>query len=90
MGKTLIDKFSLLHFASGIIAYFFGIPLVLWILIHTSFEIIENMTQSIKFIDNYLFFWPGGKKFPDSWINSIGDTMFAILGWLVADLISKI
>lgn len=90
MGNTFVDRFSLLHFATGIVAYFFGVPLVLWILIHISFEILENMDQSIKFIDNYFFFWPGGKKKADEIINSVGDTFFAILGWLVAYWVSKI
>jgi hypothetical protein len=90
MGKTFTDKFSLLHFATGIVAYFFGVPLVLWILLHISFEIIENMPQSVKFIDKYLLFWPGGKKYPDYVINSIGDTFYAILGWLIAYLVSNL
>ena len=89
MGKTFIDKFSLLHFATGIIAYFFGISLVMWILIHVTFEILENTNEGVYFIDNYLSFWPGGKKYPDSVINSLGDEIFAILGWLVAYWISS-
>jgi len=89
MGERFVDKYSLLHFASGIIAYFFGIPLLIWILLHISFEILENRNDSIYFIDKYLFFWPGGKKFADSTINSIGDTFFAVAGWLFADWISK-
>ena len=90
MGKTFVDKFSLLHFAVGIVAYFFGVPLLLWILIHLAFEILENMPQSVTFIDQFVFFWPGGKKESDTIINSIGDTFFAILGWLVAYWVSNV
>jgi hypothetical protein len=84
MGKTFSDQFSILHFATGIVAYFLGVPLLLWIMIHLIFEIVENMSQSIYFIDHYLTFWPGGKKYPDSLINSIGDEFYAILGWVFA------
>jgi hypothetical protein len=90
MGNNFTDRFSLLHFATGIIAYFFGVPLLFWILLHTTFEILENMPDGVSFLDNYIFFWPGGKKAPDSIINITGDTFYAILGWLVADWISKI
>jgi hypothetical protein len=83
MGNLFIDKFSLLHLASGIVAYYFHIPLVLWILIHVSFEILENTPDGIYFIDHYIKIWPGGKKSPDSLINSLGDDFFAIIGWLI-------
>ena len=84
MGKYFIDRFSLLHMATGIISYFFGIKFIWWFIIHLLFEIIENLPSSIKFIDNYITIWPGGKKHPDSVINSIGDQTFAMIGWLLA------
>ena len=34
------------------------------------------------FITNYLTFWPGGKKKADTIINSLGDNVSAMLGWL--------
>lgn len=90
MGNYLFDKFTYLHFASGIIAYFFKIKLSIWILIHTLFEIIENSSFGIYFINKYLFFWPGGKPKSDSLFNSLGDGLGAILGWLSAYFINYI
>jgi hypothetical protein len=89
MGKYLIDQFSLLHFASGVMAYFWGIGFINWIIIHTFFEIFENTKQGVYFIDTYLTIWPGGKKSPDTLLNSIGDTIFAILGFIIAKYLDK-
>jgi hypothetical protein len=33
--------------------------------------------------------WPGGKPEPDNLTNMIGDTIFCILGWIMAYLIDK-
>ena len=84
MGKLLFDQYTYLHFAVGIIAYFWGIKLLGWIFIHLSFEIIENTQYGINFINNYLYFWPGGKPKPDTIINIVGDNVGALLGWLSA------
>ena len=61
MGLNFIDQYSYLHFASGIIAYFFDISLLYWLIIHTVFEIMENTENGIFIINKYLTFWPGGK-----------------------------
>ena len=82
MGKTFMDKYSYLHFVTGALIYYWGISLPIWLVIHTLFEIFENTKAGIHFIDKYITFWPGGKKYGDALINSIGDTVFAILGWL--------
>lgn len=84
MGKSLIDRFTYLHFAMGIVVYYWNMSLPLWLTIHTLFEIIENSKPGVSFIDNYITLWPGGKKYPDSFINSVGDTIAAIVGWLSA------
>lgn len=85
MGKNIIDQYSLLHFASGIIAYFWGINLKWWIIIHILFEYFENTQIGMNIINTYFeYIWPGGKPFADSIINSISDSCFAIIGWLVA------
>jgi hypothetical protein len=83
MGLQWIDQYSLLHFASGVIVYFWGVRLWLWILIHSSFEYLENTEIGMKVIRD-TGVWPGGKDRADSLINSLGDTIFAILGWIVA------
>jgi hypothetical protein len=94
MGTHFFDQYSILHMASGIMAYFFGIKLKYWIMINIFFEYVENTDYGIKFINKYLkYVWPGGKEKPDSFVNSmIGDNFFAILGWCIAyylDLLYK-
>lgn len=81
MGIYFTDKFSLLHFASGIIAYYWNISLIKWFIIHLVFELTENREKIVKYIDK-IPLWPGGKKKPDTAINSIGDQFYSILGWL--------
>ena len=90
MGQFLLDQYSLLHFATGIVAYFLGLSLPLWILLHVTFECVENTGVGIKFINHYLTFWPGGKPRADAPINSIGDTLSAIVGWIAASGMDKL
>lgn len=90
MGKTFFDKFSYLHFGVGLIVYYWGLSLVNWIIIHFLFEIIENTKYGIFFIDKYFTLWPGGKKFPDSYINIFSDNIFAIIGWVSSYIICNI
>lgn len=89
MGKNILDQYSLLHFGVGIVAYFWGIPLYIWIILNILFEYIENTPFGVQFIDNYITIWPGGKKYPDSFINIISDIVFCIIGWLIAYYITK-
>ena len=42
MGNLFIDQYTYLHFASGIIAYFWNISFKNWIMLHTIFELLEN------------------------------------------------
>jgi hypothetical protein len=88
MGVRIFDKFTYLHFASGVVAQYFGLSFIEWLLMHTIFEIVENTKHGVYFIDTYLTFWPGGKLASDSFINSVGDTLGALLGWLSAALVT--
>lgn len=90
MGYRFLDQYSLLHFASGIIAYFFKINFEDWFLVHVIFEILENTPYWIKFIDEKIKIWPGGKKSPDTFTNSIGDQLMAVIGWLCAYYLDKL
>lgn len=90
MGLKILDQYTYLHFASGIIAYFFGLPVVWWFIAHTIFEITENTHAGINIINNYFKFWPGGKPHPDSFINMLGDTIGTLIGWLSAYGVDKI
>lgn len=92
MSQVFTDQFSLLHFASGVVAYYWGIPLGLWFIGHALFELLEDTETGVRLI-NKLFgkIWPGGgKKVPDSFLNSeLGDNFYAVLGWLFASKFYK-
>jgi hypothetical protein len=84
MGINFLDQYSLLHFATGIIAYYFGISFINWSALHFAFEIAENTQFGMKTINTLFVFWPGGKNYADSWTNRIGDQISGMLGWYVA------
>ena len=84
MGTQLLDQYSLLHFAAGVVAYFWGVPAVYWVLSHVAFELSENTETGMRFINKNLTWWPGGKPRKDSVINIVGDTVSALCGWYVA------
>lgn len=86
----LFDQFTYLHFAVGIVAYFWNISLLLWLILHTVFEFLENTEMGINIINRYIVFWPGGKSGPDPFINNIGDTIGAFIGWASAYYLDKI
>lgn len=88
MGTNFFDKFSFLHFCVGAIFNYWDVSLLLSVLLHTVFEILENTPTGMKFIRNFTS-WPGGKSSADSLTNNIGDTFFFILGWIVASLVRK-
>ena len=84
MGNQLFDQYSLLHFASGVGAYFVGVPPVNWLFVHITFEIVENSHAGMRFINENLTFWPGGKPRADSGLNMVGDNISAMVGWWAA------
>ena len=90
MGNLYFDQYTYLHFAVGIIVYFWNISLVNWFILHSVFEFVENTQTGINTINKYIVFWPGGKPKPDTIINSIGDTVGSILGWLSAFYLDKL
>lgn len=92
MGLYLFDQYTILHMATGIIAYFFGISWYAWLILHTIFECVENTQKGMYIINTYIKIWPGGKPQQDSFINNIGDTIGTMLGWFIAyifDVIGK-
>ena len=62
MGKQFLDQYSLLHYSTGVAAYYWGVPFWTWVVIHVSFE-------GMRFINTNLTFWPGGKP------NAVGETL---------------
>ena len=89
MGTELFDKYTLLHFSCGVIAYFWDISLLHWVVAHILFEIIENTPFGMRFINETLTWWPGGKPHADSFLNIIGDNIGAIIGWYCAKYFDK-
>lgn len=83
MGIYFTDQFSLLHFASGIVAFFWKISLINWFILHLIYELITNTYFGIYFINNYTF-WPGGKLDYDTRINILGDQTWGLIGWTFA------
>lgn len=81
MGIYFTDKYSLLHFSSGIIAYYWNVTFIYWFILHAIYEVVENIPSVVKLIDK-ITLWPGGKKYPDKIINRLGDQFYAILGWI--------
>ena len=86
MGNEFADKYSALHFGSGIVAgylmHYFGLGWRAWAVAHTVFELVENSGPGMAFINTWLKpWWPGGKDRADGWVNMVGDTVFAVLGF---------
>jgi hypothetical protein len=90
MGYQYFDKYTYLHFAVGIVAYYWNISLPNWVILHTIFEILENTQMGMNIINEYIVLWPGGKQKSDTIINNIGDTIGTILGWLSAYYLDKL
>ena len=90
MGTRIFDQYTYLHFAVGIIAYFWNISILNLFILHSIFEILENTQMGMKLINNYIVFWPGGKSKTDSIINIIGDTIGVIIGWISAYYLDQI
>lgn len=79
-----MDQYSLLHFAVGIIAYFWGFSWQHTLLGHIAFEYLENTPWGIHFINRYFTYWPGGKPYADSLVNQTTDTIFTMIGWFIS------
>lgn len=90
MGRYFTDQYSLLHFAVGIIMYFWGFSALFTLIIHTIFELLENTKYGMFFINNYIKIWPGGKPYADWFINSVGDTLYTMIGFYLAKYIDKV
>ena len=74
MGNLFLDQYSLLHYATGVMAYFWGIPPIPFFLAHVGFEAAENTESGMEFI----------KPKPDSFTNILGDNISALFGYYCA------
>ncbi len=88
MGQQFLDQYGLLHYAVGVVAYFWGFGFLTSLIAHTVFEWVENTPIGIRFINETLKgVWPGGKPKADSFVNNVGDTVTFSLGWITAQLL---
>ena len=90
MGNQLLDQYSLLHFARGVVAFHWGLEPLTWFLAHASFEFAENTVPGMSFINKYLTWWPGGKPKADEFLNIIGDNLSAAVGYWSAHYLNKL
>lgn len=88
MGIYFTDKYSLLHFAVGIIIYYWNVSFISWFIVHLIYEIIENTEIGMYYIRKVKL-WPGGKLYSDSLVNSVGDQFYSVLGWVFASFINS-
>jgi hypothetical protein len=90
MGYRYFDQYTYLHFAVGIVLYFWNISLLNLVILHTIFEFLENTQMGRNIINQYIVFWPGGKRKSDTIINNVGDTLGSIFGWVSAYYLDKL
>ena len=86
MVNKLFDQFTYLHFAVGIVSYFWGFGLITFLIYHTVYEIFETTDVGRNFINKYFSsIWPGGgKNKTELGMNAVGDTIGALIGWMSA------
>lgn len=94
MGYLIADQFTLLHFAVGIIAYFWYFRFWTAFGFHFAFELFENTSVGMALVNKYfpkggLFRWPGDKVAPDSWLNFIGDNGAFAVGYIISKLLDE-
>lgn len=85
MGQSFLDTYSLLHYATGVVAYYWGVGFYTFGVAHVVFELLENSSPGMAVIRAFPF-WPGGKSRADSVLNMVGDTVFGLLGHWSASL----
>ena len=92
MRLKIFDQYTYLHFAVGIISYFWGITFTTFLIIHILYEYIETTQFGIYIINEYFGkIWPGGgKHISEPIINGVGDTVCAMLGWISAYYLDKL
>ena len=79
--QAIVDAYSIVHAASGVIARVLNLSLTQTIVLHTVFEVLEN--QYLKFTPWSMKYFPDPSK--DTLVNSIGDTVSTVIGWYAAD-----
>ena len=85
MGQYFLDKYSILHFVTGILWHYMGFDILSLFILHTIFEIVENSKIGTHIINTYFKIWPGGKSSTDTLLNIIGDILISLVGWILVD-----
>ena len=88
MGTAVLDSYSYLHFAVGIVLYYWDIDFILFLIGNILFEVGENSNIGMKLINKFPF-WPGGKSHADSFQNSVSDVIFGVIGYVSAIFVKK-
>jgi len=78
--NILITPWTLIHFLSGYLSYIYGLNYLQGFIIHSIYEFVNLTNESIKKKWNSIY--TGFRK--DSIVNTIGDTIFFMLGMYLA------
>ena len=88
--SKIFDRYTYLHFAAGIIAYYWGFTFVEWIVFHLFLDIFERTEFGKKVLQFFIRIWPGREQnVLESYYNVLGDSASAALGWGSAYLIDN-
>ena len=87
--EAFITPFTICHFLTGVIANLvsqkfkltFTNGFILWFFIHLLYEIKDYYFSYVQNIDNYIF--------DNSFKNSVGNQIFAMLGFLAGQKVSE-
>lgn len=79
------DQYSVLHFATGVTAYFWGVNPWVWGVGHLAWEGFENSGAGMQLVNRF-WHWPGrkGPMKQDTLANTIGDNISAQAGYWYA------
>lgn len=87
---NFLDAYSLSHFAFGIVAYYIGITFEQWFWLHIIFELVENSIVTRTYANKFLYSFGFEMINVDTIINSLGDQVSAMAGWLLPYFLDKV
>ena len=85
----VVDKYSIIHFIAGFIVYFLKINITTLFVLSTIYDVYENSRNGnhISKIIKEKFLFSAGD--PETLVNSIGDIVCTLMGWICAYYIDK-
>ena len=88
--SKIIDRNTYLHFAAGIIAYYWGFTLIDWLILHILLDLFQRTKLGKKVTKIFARIWPEPSDLSsETYLNVLGDSAFAVLGWVSAYLLDK-